>query len=1118
MKFEEVSFDIYQKYTVLCDFINSFRKNNESYRILEVGGRGSWLHQLLPNDTVYCLDTQHLEMENFILGDATKMDFENNSFDFVVSADVLEHIEGSKRQSFIKEHLRCAKIGALIIAPFKSELAKIEEGNIKNNYLKLSAGEEYKWLVEHEEFGLPDQEKIVDFLDLEHFQYEVNYFGWSPLWNFMLNISHHIVYFNWKYGEVYKKFNELNRYFNLELSQYDCSPIKEQNYRFAIKLYKNHQTYVSLSKNIYEAPVNIWSELSHKIWSVMTELSLNKDLEISQKNKEIFDFDNKVSDLVNSNYDMNIKYEALEKSFEKIQDEVDKLTSNLKLKERKINELTEGNKEIQEQLNERDEEIGELRTEIEYLKENKELLNAVISEKNKAIEQLNNRTLIYENSTSWRMTKPLRNVGTIMRKLKNYPKGTVIKAKKIVNYCVADKVKKLNDILRLNNIDNYTKISFDMFDTLVFRKVDPPENVHKLSAEFIHNLLLKEGILTYSVDEVLNIRYEEEWKLRNNQVQIGFDLECCFQELIYSYLVRINGESFAKKYKEEVERFEIETELAVLYANPEAAETLSQLKNLGKEIIVISDMYLENEVLIEILTKCGLIEFIDEVYVSNNFNLSKGSGRLFEKLLELKCIDKDRLLHVGDNYISDYKVPKNLGLNSIWYYSKINNKRRKEIRNSINSGNILRLAGKSNLSDSEKSNYYRLGFELLGPVYVGYIDELIRLMIKKKATDVFFLAREGYLFIKLYEKLRQSNKYLHNELPDGKYLYISRLTSSLPSVYRFGIREIRMGLWKVNPKGLASILSTFNLKLSEFIEYAKTYGFNHIEEPIYDPMNDIRLHNFIDDYRVQEVIEKEKNRQKNLLKKYLGQNGFFGKNKRAVFVDIGWSGTIQHNIGRAYIDDENFPELYGYYFGRNYDYHLRYIHHEKMIFEQGFSYDFESYKHSNYITEFPQLFEQSATAPHGSTIGYQEDPEGIIIPVLKNTGDDRLVEQTQNSVVSEIQRGILDFADMQVKVSNFSYIDHNQFKSNALNKLERFIKNPSRQEVQMFEQLNHSEDWGASKSIKLVNPKINLSTFLSKQKLKNELNAAFWKQGSLKLSGIPGIVKLYNFANSKRRS
>lgn len=1132
MEIRELSFDLFEKYQTIADWINSHRVDGASFRILDVGGRGDFLQRFLPADEIFVLDCEQVSDDsNFILGDATDMPFADGEFDFVVSSDVLEHIEQPKRKAFVTEHVRCAKKGAMFVAPFHLSSAPDSEEAVNRNYRLLSGGEDYRWLTEHKVFGLPNPAEIEGHLQDSGIEYRAVPLGYLPLWNFMLNLSHLVVFFNWQSAEVYQQFNRLNRFFNEMIAPFDRSAEATENYRMAF--YMEKETVASPEADrqagtIRDIPMDVWHEFSQLYWELTVCLMQYKEQQAGQ-----------AEELIRS---AESQFEAIHQELQVSQQQVQELQEQLLEREERLHavstELLEKKGELEQRVRQEELMAEKLQQQEILNEENRreiEEKEQALLEQEREIERLRNQLTqkehelhhayslahVYENSTSWKVTKPLRSLGAMARHTKAMPKRLAKYARDKQRYLAARKIFSLRDILKLPELASYETISFDMFDTLVFRKVDPPEIIHRHVAQYIAGLMVQEGLWNAHHDHVLNVRYDKERELRHREFQGGGDYECCMTDLIFETLTALGGKEFAERYADQVKAYEMKSELAVLYSNPEALDTLKALKEQGKKVVIVSDMYLELDQLHKILEQCGLLSWIDEVYVSNQYGLCKGSGRLFEQLLADKVLD-DKTLHTGDNYVSDYKMPREKGVSAVWYVSKTNDKRRKKIRSSIEQGSLTEFMESLLGPDSESNDpLYRIGKRLVGPLFTLYLENMIQTARERKVDEIFFLAREGYLFIRMYEQLKKMRKYETADLPEGKYTYISRLSSSLPSVYRFGFREVRMGLWKISQKGLHSILSTFNLKPETFELFAKDYGFYNMKEPIWDPYNDIRLHNFIDDYRVQELIHVQKEEERELLHDYFEQLGFFGADKKCIFVDIGWSGTIQHNITRAFISEEDFPTLYGVYFGRNVDHHLRYLHHPKMVFEAGFAFDFEkpSVAESDYIMDFPQLFEQAATAPHGSTIGYRREADGTVVPVLKGEADaDHSHEKEQADVIRRIQAGIMAFVTEYCEVNDFLPVDPIRARELVLKDVIEFIKHPRLEDVRAIEQLYHSEDWGTSNMLKIVSPHVSTRSVFRPKLVKREVRESFWRQGTIRKLRVPGLLGAYDrIRNRKKR-
>ena len=129
------------------------------------------------------------------------------------------------------------------------------------------------------------------------------------------------------------------------------------------------------------------------------------------------------------------------------------------------------------------------------------------------------------------------------------------------------------------------------------------------------------------------------------------------------------------------EKDEINAELSVCKANPEALKFFNTVKKAGKagkdskdgkagkRVVIISDMYLDRPTIENILTNSGFeLEGVN-VYVSSEYGLTKRSGNLFKKVLrEEGMVGREgEVLHIGDHFISDYLNPRKCGMKSFLY-------------------------------------------------------------------------------------------------------------------------------------------------------------------------------------------------------------------------------------------------------------------------------------------------------------------------------------------------------------------------------------------------------------------------------------------------------------------
>ena len=98
-----------------------------------------------------------------IKGSAENLPFRKNSYDVVISVDVLEHLPGQNRQKAIYEMLRVAKKLAIIVVPV-GDLSGAQDRELDSLWRKIFGGSN-QFLAEHVKNGLPTQDQILVYLD-----------------------------------------------------------------------------------------------------------------------------------------------------------------------------------------------------------------------------------------------------------------------------------------------------------------------------------------------------------------------------------------------------------------------------------------------------------------------------------------------------------------------------------------------------------------------------------------------------------------------------------------------------------------------------------------------------------------------------------------------------------------------------------------------------------------------------------------------------------------------------------------------------------------------------------------------------------------------------------------
>ncbi len=166
-----IAFDQFQRYETVAKIIDHFREENDlkTFQILELGANEHKdLGLFLPNDKILFTDitlTEAMKSDpDFMRADGTALSFGDDSFDFVIALDVLEHIPADKREQFISEVCRVSRNLAVLSFPFEAEYNVDAEARV-NSYYKTIADEDFIWLSEHNVNGLPDINVIDEILE-----------------------------------------------------------------------------------------------------------------------------------------------------------------------------------------------------------------------------------------------------------------------------------------------------------------------------------------------------------------------------------------------------------------------------------------------------------------------------------------------------------------------------------------------------------------------------------------------------------------------------------------------------------------------------------------------------------------------------------------------------------------------------------------------------------------------------------------------------------------------------------------------------------------------------------------------------------------------------------------
>ena len=651
--------------------------------------------------------------------------------------------------------------------------------------------------------------------------------------------------------------------------------------------------------------------------------------------------------------------------------------------------------------------------------------------------------------------------------------------------------KSLKFINKLNNntdlkklIDSKQIISFDIFDTIIVRKVLNPVDIFKI-VEKIY--IERYDQLDFNFTEIRRKAEPEATKIAADKN----GTQCIDFHQIYAHMQLTHN--IDPEIINRLQALEIEFELKFCVKNEYMFSFYQYCLDTGKKIIITSDMYLPEDVITKILHKNGYTQF-DQLFLSCVIGKSKSNGSLYTHILDNLQCKASELLHIGDYYYADIINAMKKGIKPFYYKKSseyaFNNTSFKKlialyepilpIEESIYFATIINKFYTHRNTDN-KIHAYNFGYIYCGIIYFGFIRWLTDELIEQNIDKAFFLARDGHIMEKVYQLLNQEKDH-----PPSVYMYGSRRSINIPTIE------------KVIDDFSINILCNFlpGLNVANYLNRVHIDAKKHLKEIIEVGFPD---HN----YEIKTIIDKDKLVQlfillshevckntaieREVLINYLEQIDFLNTKKIAI-IDIGWRGTMQNSLDKLMKLLNISPEINGYYLGT--------FSKAQEFIDKGFNMSGYgcnlSLPKNNYsvMSSCVEMFEFIFSAPHGSVINFSKI-KNKIEPVCEDYDS----SSDKSKIISDFQKGAIDFISDYLATEK----DYREMKidpQSALNPIARLLSAPSYKESVYFGNITHSEYIG-KKNYERYFAKLNEPwwVLLNPLKLRKIYYSSIWKTG-----------------------
>ncbi|NTF17710.1 HAD hydrolase-like protein [Agrobacterium rubi] len=590
--------------------------------------------------------------------------------------------------------------------------------------------------------------------------------------------------------------------------------------------------------------------------------------------------------------------------------------------------------------------------------------------------------------------------------------------------------------------------TFDVFDTLLHRTCSPETIILQTCRKIAAALYLE-------LETVRSARDRAVAFLRDSTFAGGADGEYRFEDLGDRFAAELVSVTRADA---EIVRMEIGLALSeeirieheCVYPDEGMVRVARELVSSGHPIAAISDMYHSRDTIVSLLERIGAGDLFttENVFVSADYSATKASGKLYAIVLERFGMAPGDVVHIGDNHASDYLAAEDCGIRAVHYDASAYHERYKADHTAQTTGRDIGLAAhEAAITALDASLLSHRIAAAVAPVLCQFALEVAQRSKELDVDSVWFMARDGYLPMKLYELFDDGT------FPLPQYLYVSRKSVSKASSNVFGTREAFMAQWNGESRKLRSLLAPFELDEDLAAATATRYGFRSLDEDL-DYATDPRFHRLMTDAALQQRFTEDAEAKRASLLRHLEKSGFMSQRHVSV-VDVGWAGQIQEALELAIDGEQARPHVTGLYMAlRGLGGYRRLAGHDM----EGLIYDCSHHDWlAASIFNAVDVFEDTCRAHHGTVLGYDENGDAV----LATDTVSRIEEIKDEPRLSHLQSAILLYAKRWIAYVRRFGVPTSATKSAAVLTAARLTRFPTAEEANYYTSMGHSLDVGS---------------------------------------------------------
>ena len=604
-------------------------------------------------------------------------------------------------------------------------------------------------------------------------------------------------------------------------------------------------------------------------------------------------------------------------------------------------------------------------------------------------------------------------------------------------------------------------LSLDVFDTTLWRTVPRPTDAFLL----LGSEIAEQGLLASRIDPYAfrRLRIAAEARARQTAAARVNRAEVTLDDIWSQFPERLFQDGAIASMPER----ELELERRITIPDLDIAELAKSALEQGCRLAFVSNTYFNRQQLARLLSRPEL-DLVQEakVFPSSAYGMGKGDAAFWRTVLHEMDVPPERMLHVGDELVSDVNTPSQLGIRT-HHYPRLNKYLSRVLTRervagpephsppvsalNTRSGDLgitgLRTKVATRVNDLELVGdlpvAWQYGAAVLGPVLTGFTQWVHNQAEELKTPTVWCMMREGELLADMINRVASQRR---SEI-EGRPIWLSRHVTGRATLTKLDEQELRSMVARRMAPTAQRLIRNLGLSEAEVPELQALMSRSLDRSEVVDEVVGVLCTR----EQLRERILEESSKARRRLVSYLAATT--GDMDTLTLVDLGWGGTIQSQLSRALQASGIHTHLIGLYMAMNDGAYWRVLEGCEM----------HSYLTSlgspegvtAQISRSPEVIEQVCLATTGSLLDFDDDGRPIRDTAVP-TPQQVICKLVTQHGVRAFQNEWLRYAD---SIPTWPRLDGAEVQY-LLEVLRASVSEPTADEARVFGAWEHEDNFG----------------------------------------------------------